>query len=151
MCYLFFSESSISSDLGESLSIKLVRWDESFSINDFFLKRVASSIISCTKEPCTSSDPFKVKTWSKISSSPVENIEKIGHYLGLVRAKVGHIMATTTLQSSLLPKTTYIFSSFLHLVWLATNRLIFKRPLILRYCSYSHLNRIIIWVIQFQK
>ena len=76
-CYLFFFEISISSEFGESLSWRCARWVESFSINALFLNNSASSIISCTTEVWTSSEPFRLPTRSKIASSPARQRESL--------------------------------------------------------------------------
>lgn len=75
-CYLFF-EISISSEFGESLSWRCARRVESFSINALFLNNSASSMISCTTEVWTSSEPFRLPTRSKIASSPAWQRESI--------------------------------------------------------------------------
>lgn len=76
-CYLFFFETSITSEFGESLSWRCPRWAESFSINALFLNNSASSMISCTTEVWTSSEPFKLPTRSKIASSPAWQKESL--------------------------------------------------------------------------
>lgn len=76
-CYLFFFETSTTSEFGESLSWRCPRWAESFSINALFLNNSASSMISCTTEVWTSSEPFKLPTRSKIASSPAWQKESL--------------------------------------------------------------------------
>lgn len=61
---------------GESLCCSLARYKLRFSTNNFFLNSSASSMTSWITEHWISSEPFKLATWFKITSSPTTQKHK---------------------------------------------------------------------------